>query len=396
MSGTQTHESIDQVDQQRPNGYPRFMALVKDGITAAITQPVSTITAAVVVAIVCFIILATAGQSAANEQRIMSRIDGVGTRLIALSDDGGKSGLRADAIDVISTFSDVSWSFALGPVQDVQNLNYPTDERGVAARDFYGHWPEQFELVAGRMPQAPGEALAGITAAEELHLADGTGTVVTKPTIGLPDGNHERTAVVGVFQTSGTLDRFNSSVLVQQTPTPDAPILYVYVMANDVSVVERLGETLTEMTPVQNPGALTIEVPQGALDLRKAVAGELGSSARALMALVLGVGVAIVTVTMLGAVSSRRRDFGRRRALGATRSSLIALVLIHTAVAAVAGCLLGLTAGLITVQIVAGSLPAFSFVAAVAGLCILVALLGALVPALAAAYRDPMRILRVP
>lgn len=84
------------------------------------------------------------------------------------------------------------------------------------------------------------------------------------------------------------------------------------------------------------------------------------------MALVLGVGVAIVTVTMLGAVSSRRRDFGRRRALGASRSSLITLVLIHTAVAAVTG------------------------------LCVLVALLGALIPALAAAYRDPMRILRVP
>lgn len=80
--------------RQRPAGHHKFGALVKDSLVGAATGPVATAISALVVAIVCFIVLATAGQSAANEQRVMSQIDGVGTRLIALSDQGGKAGLQ--------------------------------------------------------------------------------------------------------------------------------------------------------------------------------------------------------------------------------------------------------------------------------------------------------------
>lgn len=64
--------------------------------------------------------------------------------------------------------------------------------------------------------------------------------------------------------------------------------------------------------------------------------------------------------------------------------------------ATVIGVVIGMIAGLITVQGSTGNLPRISFVLSVGALCILVALVGALIPAASAAYRDPLRILRVP
>lgn len=111
-----------------------------------------------------------------------------------------------------------------------------------------------------------------------------------------------------------------------------------------------------------------------------------------MMALVLGVGLVIVSVSTYGAVAGRRRDFGRRRALGASRSAIVVLVLVQTAVVACAGAALGVGVGLWATW----SLPSATLVTGVALRAVLVALLGAVPPALIAALRDPVRILRVP
>lgn len=379
-----------------PRGFPRPARLLADGVTGALAQPVSTATAAVVLAIVCFVILATTGQSAASEQRVISRIDGAGTRLIAVSDDGGRAGMQADGVAVVAGLSDVSWAFGLGAVTDVQNARLPTDERGIAARALYGEWPPELLPVQGRLPRAPGEALAGRDAVAALHLADGAGTVQARPAFGTAAPGTPGTPVVGVFEASGPLGSLNNSVLIAAEPAPGDPLRYVYVMAEGVGAVEQLGEAITAALPAVQQAGMTVETPEGALALRSVIAGEIGAGSRQTMALVLAVGLAIVTVTMLGAVSAKRRDFGRRRALGATRSALVVLVLVQTAVAAVAGIALGVAAGLVMVDRVSGTLPSSAFVLGVVGLTGLVALIGAVPPALAAAYRDPLRILRVP
>ena len=97
-------------------------------------------------------------------------------------------------------------------------------------------------------------------------------------------------------------------------------------------------------------------------------------------------------LNVYGAVTSRRRDFGRRRALGASRSAIVALVVTQTAIVAA----LGAAVGSFLIQRWTGSGPDPSFALAVATLVILAALVSAVPPALVAAYRDPVRILRVP
>ncbi|MEK8227221.1 FtsX-like permease family protein [Oerskovia sp. M15] len=86
----------------------------------------------------------------------------------------------------------------------------------------------------------------------------------------------------------------------------------------------------------------------------------------------------------------------RRRALGATRTAIVVLVLVQTGVAALAGVVLGVGGGLAAVHHLTGNLPDPTFTAGVATLAVLIALAGAVPPALAAAHRDPVRILHVP
>ena len=92
-----------------------------------------------------------------------------------------------------------------------------------------------------------------------------------------------------------------------------------------------------------------------------------------------------------------RRNFGRMRALGASRSALIAMVLIRTTVSAGLGALVGGAIGVAMVgATTGGELPHWTFVVGVGMLALAMSLLGCAVPAVAAARQDPVAILRVP
>lgn len=368
-------------------GAPRPRELVRDAFEASRAQAATTVTLVLVLATVAFAVLVTTGQAAASEARVMEQIDSVGTRLVALSDDGGNAGILPSAPGTLSGISDVSWVLGLGEARDVTNPALP-DAR-VASRALVGELPADIELVRGRAPQ-PGEAIVGVDAVQSLHLGPGLGTV--QP----PDGSADPVAIVGVFEATDVLAHLEGTVLVSTPPAQLTTLRYLYVMATDVTVVDRLESVLTTSTPALDPSALTVEAPTGALALRDVVAGRLGAASRQLMALVMAVSAVIIAVTMLSATASRRRDFGRRRALGATRSALVAGLLLQTAIGATLGVVLGAVLGLATLQATTASLPTARFTTGVAGLALLLALLAAAPVATHAAWRDPLRILRVP
>jgi len=368
-------------------GVPRPGDLLRDAVAGARAQIATTLTLVLVLATVCFAVLVTTGQAAASEARVVEQIDSAGTRLIALSDDGGTAEILPEAPALLATISDVTWAFGLGEAQDVTN---PLLRDGrVASRAIVGELPPDLVLVQGRMPQI-GEAIVGVQAAPTLRLGAGLGTVQVL------DGSQDPIGVVGVFDASGPLAHLRNTVLVATAPDQIETLRFAYVMASDVTTVDRLENVLLTSTPAMNPAALTIETPSGAIALRDVIAGRLGAASRQLMAVVMGVGAVIIAVTMLSATVSRRRDFGRRRALGATRSALVAALLAQTSIGALIGIALGTAAGLAVLAATTGSLPSWRFTAGVAGLALLLTLLAATPIATQAANRDPLRILRVP
>lgn len=373
-------------------GVPRRRELVQDAVAGARAQLTTTLTLILVLATVCFAVLVTTGQAAANEARVIEQVDSVGTRLIALSDDGGAAGILPTAPERLAAISDVTWSVGLGAAVDVRNPALPAER--VGSRPLVGELPPDIALVQGRAPRV-GEAVAGTRAAAALHLGPGLGRIQADGGADVPAGANP-VGVVGVFEADGPLDFLNDVVLVAGTPDDVETLRYVYVMAEDVTVIDRLESVLATSTPALNPRVLTVETPQGAIALRDVIAGRLGAASRQLMAVVMGVGAVIIAVTVLAAVVARRRDFGRRRALGATRSALVATLLAQSAVGAVVGIVVGTAAGLGTLLATTGSLPTWRFVTGVAGLALLLTLATAAPIATCAAYRDPLRILRVP
>jgi len=359
--------------------------LLRDAAGSARAQIAASVTLTLVLATMVFAVLVTTGQAAASEAQIVAQIDSAGTRLIVLSDDGGASGMQPSAPARLAGLSDVSWVIGLGAAVDVTNPALPLGR--AASRVLVGVLPPDFVFVQGRPPR-PGEAVAGVGAAAALNLGPGLGRVQVP--------GADPVGVVGVFQAAGPLANLNNIVLIATDPADAGQLRYIYVMATDVTVIDRLEYAITTSTPVLNPAALTVETPSGAIAFRDVIAGRLGAASRQLMAVIMAVGAVVIAVTVLAATSSRRREFGRRRALGATRSTLVATLLAQTMIGAIPGILIGVAAGLATLHATTGLLPTWRFTAGVAGLTLLLTLAASTPIATLAAHRDPLRILRVP
>jgi putative ABC transport system permease protein len=291
------------------------------------------------------------------------------------------------APDAVSALSDVSWALGLGAAVDVHNPALTTARAG--SREIVGALPPDLTLVQGRLPR-PGEAIAGAEAAEALRLGPGLGRIQSS------DEEADPVGVVGVFTAAEPLAHLNDLVLIAAEPGEPQSLRYLYVMARDVSAVERLERVLATSTPAATPSALIIETPSGAIAVRDVIAGRLGAASRQLMAVVMGVGAVITAATMLSATIARRRDLGRRRALGASRSVLVATLLIEASVGTVLGIAVGTSAGVATLAATTGMLPTWQFIVGTAGLGLLLTVASAAPIAAHAAHRDPLRILRVP
>lgn len=368
----------------------RLRSLVREGIATAWSQRLPTVITALVTATVCGVILATTGQSAAAEQRVLSRIDDVGTRTIRIEDFSGAAGMSPLSVGSVSQLSGVRWAIGVGPVNDVRNAALGGAGQPVPSRALYGALPAAIR-VTGR-PPTTGEALVSQQGQVALGLSQPAGGVT---------GIAVDAAVVGAFTADAPLQDLNGSTLILADARPiqagsGTGLRRIYVMAEDVHAVDPLTTAVRAALSAEDASQIRIETPRTILDLRTVVAGDLGQSGRRIMLLVLGVGLLLVATTLFGAVSTRRREFGRRRALGASRSAVVTIVLMHSLVSASVGVLLGTTAGLLAVWRTAGSFPAPEFTAGVAVLALLVAFVASVPPALLAAYRDPVRILRVP
>lgn len=366
--------------------------LVGEGVAVARSQPVATAVTALVVGAVCAVILATVGQSAAAEARVLDTIDEAGSRIIVVSDPNGRAGMYADSVEVVLALDRVEWALGLGPVIDVRNIDLGAAARPVPARRYYGDLPSE---VSGPSP-AVGEALVGTDAITLLG--------VREPVAGIAGGDVSA-AVVGRFDAEEPLAFLERGVLIAATSDPadqsrhprsPARLRQLYVMADNVEAVDQLVRAVRVVVHADMPQALAVESPRLLVELRAVIGSELAANSRRLMLLVLAVGLAIVAITLAGAVSQRRRDFGRRRALGATRSAIAVLVQTQTAVGAILGVIVGCIIGLIAVWRMAGSLPSATFIAGVAVLTLLTALVAGLPPAVLAAFRDPVRVLRLP
>ncbi|WP_448058948.1 ABC transporter permease [Cellulomonas hominis] len=345
-------------------------------------------TTALVIALVCLVTLGTTGRTAATEHQVLTTVDLLGTRLVTLTDSTGTAGIDSSVVDLLTGMESVEWAFALGPAVDATMPGLGTTVAGapVTARPIVGQLPAEMTTGSGRTARG-GEAVAGTRAATNLGLTAGVGTAHIR-------GNS--VAVVGTFSAEGPLSPLDGTLVLRPDRTDAFTVRYVYLRVAPAYDVQAVADLVEAVTPASTPSGVDVDVARGALELRTVLSGTLGESARQLMAMVLGVGMVLVSVTVTGAVNARRRDFGRQRAIGASRSAIVTLVVVQSAISGLLGAAAGSAGGILLAVLTSAPTPTPTFILSVITLSLIVALLGAAPPAVIAARRDPVLILRVP
>jgi putative ABC transport system permease protein len=366
-------------------GAIRPLSLISEAARVAMSTPVASLITAVIVAAVCGVILVTTGQTVQAERDVLGRIDDAGTRIVVAIDDQGTANIDPAAVNRISGLSNVEWVIGLGYAKDGRNANIGPAANPVPIRTLWGPLPDVI-TINGRTP-SPGEGLAGTDATKTLGMAIPVGGV---------DTDHTQLAVVGAFDATEPLADLNRSILTPPTPDTTQPLRSIHVLATSPNEVANLTTAVAMLLAPDDPTAIRFETSQALADVRAAVAGELGRYSRRLVLGALAAGLILITLAIYSSVTLRRQDFGRRRALGATRTTIITLVATHYLIVATIGTFTGITVATILTTRWNNTPPDIAFTAATATLTLVATLLATIPPAIIAAYRDPVRVLRIP
>lgn len=162
---------------------------------------------------------------------------------------------------------------------------------------------------------------------------------------------------------------------------PNAPLAQIAVTADSSGQVAALSELVRSFFAPSAVDSVTIETSTELATIRLAVKGELGRFGRGTVLGILAVSALLVGACAYASVMLRRRDFGRRRALGARQGLLISLLSIQTTVVASLGVFVGCAGALVALAASGDSAPGVEFMCAVGLLAVLCAVLATLLPA---------------
>lgn len=323
-------------------------------------------------------VLGVAGLNIEAQAAILRRVDEIGARTMTIVSTGSELALRATAVERIARLDGVAWVVGLGPVFDVRTRRPgggPTPVRGYQAVGA----PVTFSGST-----ASGGAFLSATSAQRVGLA-GAYSVLDPGSL----------RVVGWFEAAPPLESLEAFILV---PSDDDALRLerIIVAVEDVGWVESVAASLPSMIGAEARQTTSIERSPALLEARAAVRDEVSRRDRVVVLALLGVAMALVSMVVFAGTVAARRDFGRRRALGATRGQLTVLVMLGTLWPALVGSLMGTAAGWLYLGSRLGYLPDWQFPLAVGTLAVLTIVIASALPAAVAATRDPLRVLRVP
>lgn len=109
-----------------------------------------------------------------------------------------------------------------------------------------------------------------------------------------------------------------------------------------------------------------------------------------------GVQTHLIGFTPAIASLGRRRDYGRRRALGATKSAISALALGENAIPVIAGAVIGTVLAVTAIGVLTGVVAHVGLIVAVPILVSLAGIAATVPSTIWVAVRDPVSVLRIP
>lgn len=359
---------------------------VREVLRASAAQRVTSLVTLLIVFGSAATVLATAGRSAGAEAAVLARVDAAGTRSLTVYAQGEQPELASGLVARLAGYDVVDEVSGFGPVADVTAAGAPQGTK-VASRAVYGDvaglWSAGVGEVAGGgqgWVTRPGAAALGMDGQlGSVRLVDGPEMLVTRM-VELPAHLRGLEPVVLVPRDPGAGEELALLVVVARSPQ-DLPLVQALV--------------LSALQDVPGEG-FRVESSQELADLRAAVGGELSAQGRGIVVGVLAAAAAATLVTVWSLALLRRRDFGRRRALGASRAMVAALVVAQVGLLASVGAAVGVGVGMWLLVGSGSPRPAAGYAVAAAVALALTATAASVLPALWASRRDPLTELRVP
>lgn len=368
-------------------GVVRFTSLLREALSTAWANKVPTALVALLVAVMCATTLATVGRTAAAEQQVADRLDAAGSRLLVVTDTRNGELITPAVVQQSRGLSVTERAVGVQIPVDVVNKVVGAGGTRVPAWTVDGDLAEVLTLTLGRWP-GPGEALVSADAQRALGLEDPVGAVELASTTQV--GEH---SVVGAFTPREPFGQYAAGLVIAAEPGTPSDSLYVVV--TDSSAASAAQSAVLGLVAPPEFDSISIQSPVALAELQAEVAADLGTFGRTLLLGVLGAGALLVAIVVLADVLVRRKDLGRRRALGATRGTIVAMVILRTLLPALLGAAIGTATGLWLADRL-NAIPPWEFTTGTAALAVLAAILSAILPALYAATRDPVRVLRTP
>lgn len=361
----------------------RTGALLRESLIAAGRRPTPTIMIALLVAAACIATLVTVGRTAAAEQQILERLDTAGARLVSAQDTSSQNMILPASVVALNAAAGVERAVALSIPGDATTQAQGDGGRKIPLWELQGEASDLASITSGRLP-GPGEAIISVAEAAAAGFSSPSGAV----TIGARSWS-----IVGIFNARAPFEQLNDGIIAYAEPATVTPLLYVVARsAGDTGDVANLIRSVIAPTA---PTDLSISQPAALAQLQGDVTADLGGLGYSLLIIILTAGSGLVAIVVFADTLVRRADLGRRRALGMSRSALVGFLLTRTAAGAVPGAMLGCLGAFLGLMGLSAA-PPMEFAIGVGALAVIAALVACLPPAVAAAFSDPVRVLRTP
>jgi putative ABC transport system permease protein len=362
----------------------RFQELIAEVFRSIRSSKVSCTLAALVACVMILANILTVGRQAGLVANIEAQLQDAGSRQLVIMDNDGSGFITADTAAVIASFDTIDTVSGLAAPVDAVNAGIGPQGNRVPLWLLASDLDAVLRISAGRAPQ-PGEAVVSRTAMSKLGLATASGSLETVE-------EQIRYPVVGTFDPLPGFRDLGAGIVVWEPTLATFRELRMAIASIDVAQASSAA-VLSVLAP-PNPESLRVTSPSGLAETAMSLRNQLQTTGARNSLLILVVGALILAAVEFVDVLTHKQDIGRRRALGITRSDVIALVGLRALICVFAGMLFGIAAG-VGVNISSGFNVSFVFTAANAALTVVVAALASLPPAAYATRVDPVLVLRV-
>ncbi|WP_354512584.1 FtsX-like permease family protein [Paenarthrobacter sp. 4246] len=353
------------------------------------SQKITSTMLTVVMAGMCMAVLLTAGRTAGVEQEVLKSIDSAGTRSVIIRGDPD-SGLNASVLTRIKSLEGVEWAGAFSSAVDARNAQI-LDGNPVPVRELFTTDLRYLGLDSAWAVEDT--AFASSDAVAHLGMVEASGGLLAVEA-------SRAYGLGGNMRVPDFLEFMEPLVLVPGSPEDErwrtSPVGLLVVVAKRADLVVPVAATVAALLGVEDINKVSLETSEQLAALQSVVQQRLSSYSNGLV-----MGIFLVTAVLVAAVFStlvliKRKEFGRRRALGATRTFISNLLICQSAVMSLAGSVLGSVVSAFVLSLDGAPQPPIKFYCALVVIALLLGAFAVMLPAVIASYRDPVRELRVP